>query len=202
MQSALDQFNANIDRIRALMGLHGSLSGQLTAAVDLSDLLRACHVMSVSAIDHYVHEITRIGIMDIFDGTRAPSAAYGRLRLAMRSIDSNAETFRANTEADIREQHGYLAFQQPDKISDAIRLVSDRKLWEEVASIIGDTDAKSIKTRLSLIVDRRNKIAHEADLDPTYPDTRWPIKYADVESTVDFVVAVTTAIHQVATSST
>lgn len=49
------------------------------------------------------------------------------------------------------------------------------------------TSAKDIKDRLDLIVDRRNKIAHEADIDPSYPDTRWPIDEQLVSDTVGFI---------------
>jgi hypothetical protein len=37
-------------------------------------------------------------------------------------------------EAEIRENLSYESFQQPDKIADAIRLISAKKLWEEAAS--------------------------------------------------------------------
>jgi hypothetical protein len=52
-----------------------------------------------------------------------------------------------------------------------------------------------VKQRLGLIVDRRNKIAHEADLDPTYPKVRWPISPADVDGVVEFLERAVEAIH-------
>jgi hypothetical protein len=53
-----------------------------------------------------------------------------------------------------------------------------------------------VKTRLKLIVDRRNKIAHEADIDPGHPGTgtRWPITRADVDSSLDFIEELCEAI--------
>jgi hypothetical protein len=55
--------------------------------------------------------------------------------------------------------------------------------------------APEVKERLSLIIGRRNKIAHEADLDPTYPKVRWPISSADVEGVVNFIETVVEAIN-------
>jgi hypothetical protein len=55
--------------------------------------------------------------------------------------------------------------------------------------------SSDVKQRLKLIVDRRNKIAHEADMDPTYPKARWPISAPDVEDVVRFLVDVVEAIH-------
>jgi len=49
-----------------------------------------------------------------------------------------------------------------------------------------------------LIVDRRNQIAHEADLDPTNPGARWPINALLVDDTVDFIEKVGDAIYEVA----
>jgi hypothetical protein len=58
--------------------------------------------------------------------------------------------------------------------------------------------AKDIKTQLSSIVDRRNKIAHEADIDPTYTiGQRWLIDESLVNDTVDFIEQIVECIHQI-----
>jgi hypothetical protein len=56
------------------------------------------------------------------------------------------------------------------------------------------TTTKEIKTSLLLIVDRRNKIAHEADIDPSFPGQRWPIDSVLVEDTLDKLDAIARAI--------
>jgi hypothetical protein len=97
-------------------------------------------------------------------------------------------------EDEIRERLGYQSFQQPDKIADAIRLICDKKLWNEVAARLG-RDAKDIKQQLSAIVDRRNKIAHEADIDPTFGiGNRWNIDEVLVNDAVDFIEQVVESI--------
>jgi hypothetical protein len=97
-------------------------------------------------------------------------------------------------EAEIRDRHSFLTFQQPDKIADAIRLFTDVKLWQSVGTALGQ-DGSIIKSRLRLIVDRRNKIAHEADLDPSFPSTRWPISEADAAQSTQFIADMVGAIH-------
>ena len=57
--------------------------------------------------------------------------------------------------------------------------------------------AIDIKNELTLIIDRRNKIAHEADIDPSFPGERWPIAAADVEVVIDFILDVCEAINEV-----
>jgi hypothetical protein len=99
-------------------------------------------------------------------------------------------------ENEIRERLGYQSFQQADKIAEAIRYISDKKLWDEVATKINKS-AKDIKQQLNSIVDRRNKIAHEADIDPTYNiGNRWNINELDVSDAVDFIEQIVESIHQ------
>ena len=64
-------------------------------------------------------------------------------------------------------------------------------------------DVRAVKTQLRAIIDRRNQIVHEADLDPSYPGTitRWPISPADVTSTLEFIRDVCEAIHIVSNQS-
>ena len=99
-------------------------------------------------------------------------------------------------EDEIRERLGYESFQQADKIADAIRYISDKKLWDEVANKIS-RPAKDIKQQLNSIVDRRNKIAHEADIDPTFNiGNRWNIDEVLVGNAVDFIEQIVESIHQ------
>ncbi len=188
MLSALEHFHENIVRVRALGGLTEALVSMTTSAVDSTDMLRAQYVLAVSALDHYVHEVTRLGMLDVFDGKRAPPAAYLRFRISLGCLGAGQVVTRDDLESEIRTQHSFVAFQRPEKVAEGIRLISDIKLWDAVAARLG-AKAECLKQTLSLIIDRRNKIAHEADLDPTYPKVRWPISAADVNGVVDFLIA-------------
>jgi hypothetical protein len=120
---------------------------------------------------------------------------------ALLPVISNSVLNRLNNaswlEDEVRERLSYQSFQQPEKIADAIRLISDKKLWEEVAQKLGRS-AKDVKQQLSVIVDRRNKIAHEADIDPTYNiGSRWNIDEILVSDAVNFVEQVVESIHQI-----
>ena len=100
-------------------------------------------------------------------------------------------------ESEIRERLGYQSFQQADKIAEAIRYISDKKLWDEVA-IRMTKPTKDIKQQLNSIVDRRNKIAHEADIDPTFGiGSRWNIDEVLVGDAVNFIETLVDSIHQV-----
>ncbi|MCY7391737.1 MAG: hypothetical protein LH647_09680, partial [Leptolyngbyaceae cyanobacterium CAN_BIN12] len=106
-------------------------------------------------------------------------------------------------ESEIRKRLGHQSFQQPDKIAEVIKNISDKKLWDEVAIQMTKSakDIKQqdiIKQQLNSIVDRRNKIAHEADIDPTFNiGSRWNIDEVLVGDAVDFIEMLVESIHQV-----
>jgi len=242
MQSALDQFRNSIIRVRDLIGLHKAINAQSSSALDLSDILRSALVLTVSALDYYVHRVVALGMLEIHRGQRSNSSksAFSRFKVSlggarqerMIALDianwlkneiqqNHGDTFlqqsytvsallpiisdsvlnRLNNAAwledEIREQLGWQSFQKPDKIAEAIRLISDKELWREVG-IQMSKPANEIKQELSAVVDRRNKIAHEADIDPTFGiGSRWYIDEIQVNNAVNFVEQVVESIHQI-----
>ena len=200
MLNPIEQFRENIERVQALGGLHQAFGNVTTAAVDLTDLLRAQIVMLVSALDHYIHEITRVGMLEVYDGARPQTDAFLRFQVTMDATMTGISKPSENDwlDREIRERHGHQAFQHPDNIANAVRLFSSCELWRSVASELNLTD-QDVKNRLRAIVNRRNQIVHEADLDPSYPGTgnRWSISPSDVTSASDFIQNVCEAIHTV-----
>jgi len=240
MQLAIEQFRLSIARVRDLIAIHNSLKSQTTPAPDVSDILRAALVLTVSALDYYIHEVVTLGMLEIYRGQRSEPSAFSRFQVSLdgarqerliaisigswleneiqqnygsffgqesRSISEvlpmieNLLTNKLNSnywlEAEIRENLSYKSFQQPDKIAEAIRLISAKELWKEVASKL-NKPAKDIKNQLSAIVDRRNKIAHEADIDPSYGiGSRWNIDENLVNDAVTFIEQLVENIHQV-----
>ena len=203
MQPAIDLFGISIARVRELITVHNSLKAQASSVVDLSDMLRAALVLAVSALDYYIHEVVRIGMLEIHRGQRPEPPAFSRFQISLgsaRAAINAGQNIDSWLEDEIRQGHSYKSFQQPKAIADAIRLISDKKLWEEVSINMGRVaqDTEDIKNQLSLIVDRRNKIAHEADIDPSYPiGDRWPIDELLVNEAVDFIEQVVESIHKI-----
>ncbi len=190
-----------MERVRALGGLYHAFGQLTTPAVDLTDLLRSQIVLAVSAMDLYIHEITRIGMLEGYDGKRPQTKAFSRFQVAMDAvIEAIARPGRNEwLESEIRKKHGYQALQHPDKIADAVRLFSSCELWPAVAAKLNLTGLE-VKTQLLVIVNRRNQIVHEADWAPSSPGQpaiRWPISPADSERAVNFIVDVCEAIDDV-----
>jgi len=200
MQSAIDLFRLSIARVRHLIAVHNSLKAQASSVLDLSDMLRSALVLAVSALDYYIHEVVRIGMLEIHRGQRPEPPAFSGFQISLgnaRAGINAGQNIDSWLEDEIRQRHSYKSFQQPNAIADAVRLICDKKLWEEVSINMG-SPAKDIKQQLSRIVDRRNKIAHEADIDPSYPiGDRWPIDELLVNEAVDFLEHIVESIHKI-----
>lgn len=201
MQVAIDQFRVNLARVRNLGVIHNTLNAQTNAAIDLSDILRSELVMAVSALDYYIHEIVRLGMLEVYRGTRPETSAFLRFQISLESVrqivsDPTNDDWLDN---EIRERHGWRSFQQAKPIAEAIGLISDISLWEQVSSHLG-MPAQDVRQQLNLIVDRRNKIVHEADMDPTPYDTRWPIDEVLVDDAINFIEQIAETIHDLLTT--
>ncbi|MFC7966104.1 HEPN domain-containing protein [Streptomyces cinereoruber] len=190
-------FKQNMAYARDLIATASALRAQVTAAVNTDDLLRSSLVQGVSAFDHFIHEEVRARMIATQLGQHRRAKGFDRFRVSLASVSTALTAGGASwLEQEIREQHGYLSFQHPDKVADAFRLVSDASLWAEVAKQLG-VPPDDIKRQLKLIVDRRNKIAHEADTDPTPPRSRYPIGEAMVRDSLDFLEKLVDAIDAV-----
>ena len=203
MQTAIDQFRMNIARVRDLGSLSRILDSQTTQALDFSDVLRAEFVLAVSALDYFIHEIVRLGMLDTYRGNRPRTPAFQRFQVSMSSVevaisDSHNETW---LEQEIISRHSYQSFQNYQNIADAIRLISTAELWPEVAGRIGLT-TQELRETLGLIVSRRNRIAHQADMDPSDPSTPLPIDNQAVDNDVNFIERIAEAIYQTVTTDT
>ena len=196
MQAAIDQFRDNIQRVRSMGSIYLALNNQTTQALDLSDLLRSQWVMAVSALDQYVHELVRLGMLESYHGKRPQSDSFLRFPVVMERTLQGINSLGKDDWLDnqIRASHGHRSFQTPDNIADAVRLISDVQLWNAVATHLGLT-RQYIRERLTLIVGRRNQIAHEADIDPSYGGRLWPISFAMVDEAVVFIEQLGGAIH-------
>jgi hypothetical protein len=179
-------------RCELLSGLHLYLDKKSSAILHPDELLRAEWVSRVSALDLFVHELIAQSMVAIFEGRRDATPAYLRFQLSneiMDRIREAASKAEASSAFDlfVRDQLSRSTFQTPENIADGIKLCSTVELWNEIALRLGATEtkknefAKDIKRQLSLIVRRRNSIAHEGDLQRTFEREPWPINRTDLE---------------------
>jgi len=186
MKTALEQFNQEIQRVKNLIAIYDYLMADPQNSHDASDILRSCIVLGISALDAFIHDIIRIGMVEILHEKRNQTKDYQKIGFTLQQVrfDSQYAWF----ERRIYEDHGEKSFQNPLAIAQAIKHISEKDLWKEVSKEFSDISEDQIKQRLKLIVTRRNQIAHEADMDKeqAIPMKR-PIESKDVKEYVDFI---------------
>ena len=203
MLSILNLFLDNLRRSRDLIAIFRAMNAQTTVAVDLTDVLRAALVNSVSSFDFFIHEVVRLGMIEAYRLERQRTDHFLRFQVSLWGV-LQAVTASENTawlEQEILSRHSYNSFQSPDNVANAVRLISRIELWNEVSNSIGIENIE-IRDTLRLLVDRRNRIVHEADILPDYTgqtdnlDFRAPIDDAMVEEAINFIEQIGTSIHQ------
>jgi hypothetical protein len=205
----IKHFYAVWSRCAQLSGLHAYLAKNVSAVLQPDELLRAEWVARLSALDLYIHELVAQMMLETFEGRRPPSPGYLRFQVSNETLDRiraavNPSDAAAAFDLDVRNQIGCVTYQDPEKIADGVRLCSSIELWNEVALKLGASQAtkaskaKALKRELSLLVRRRNRIAHEGDLQPSIIREPWPINQTDLSyvsekvemlvSTIDSIV--------------
>ncbi len=161
-------------------------------------MLRAELALAVSALDYFVHEIVRLGMLEIHAGSRPVASHFQRFKVDISSVsDAVADPNNNNwLEREIITQHSRISFQSYDSIRKGVRIFYGKSPWPEVSNHLG-LDPQQIKERLNLIVDRRNKIVHESDMiRPSYLGIRYPVSHQMVEDSVAFIEGITEAIYE------
>ncbi|MDO9215234.1 MAG: HEPN domain-containing protein [Methylococcales bacterium] len=197
MQRAFNQFNNNIKSVKELEILHYHLISEMQLPNDLSDILRSQLVYAVSALDKLIHELVRIGMLQSFLGQRLKTNKFNTFSISLETYNKIQQLSQSTEilqlerpehffEQEIIAKHKHLAFQDPDKIADALSFIwEEKQKWQKIAHSLTMSD-DYIKKRLKNIVSRRNQIVHESDID-VQTNLRNSIDACDVKESVDFI---------------
>lgn len=169
MLKALSIFKENINKINEIHAIHNYLRDTIILPIDASDLLRLNYMYAVSAFDKLMHDVIRIGMVDIYSGKRAITSKFKSepisFELHKQLINANIPPSDFLFNEFLVKKLSLLSFQAPDKISDGLSYVWNvPDKWKIIqAKLPAYPDAK---TKMNLIVSRRNAIVHEADMNP------------------------------------
>lgn len=172
--------------------LHAFLTNNVAVVIQPEELLRAEWVMRVSALDLYIHEVVSQNLLKIFQGNRPVCPGYSKLQISsdtLMRIHANGPGLVSDSTFDleIRTRLSRVTYQLPDDIADGIRMVSSIELWNEIVAHHGaappaiKSESGILRGALTQIVNRRNKIVHEGDLQPGVPRIPWAIERKDVD---------------------
>jgi len=197
MIASYDKFKQIIEDTKNAGVIYSYLNDYVKPPYDYSDLLRWQLAQAVSALDKLIHDLVRIGMLEIFKGKRPITPKYQSFSVTLdvlNNIKLDPSQELSLIEKQIMLNNGYKSFQDPDKIADALSLIwNESNKWEKIASTIG-SNSSSVKTLLKNIVIRRNQIVHEGDYNG-YLFSRENILEADVSAAVTFVEKLGQAIY-------
>lgn len=199
MDDIFNEFQNNVAQIRQIGGVYSYLKDNIRLPItDIDDILRSQIVNVVSALDRYLHEKVRKGICDIFLGNRPITAKFKNFSLSSDTVmriwgDSSLTIIEREMLINdaVSQSLKTLSFQQAVKIKDALSY-----LWDEPHKITvvakemgvpGATDndkQRYLSQRLDLLVERRNQIAHESDMEV---NGKRAITKQEVDDAISFV---------------
>jgi len=171
-----------IQRALNLCALYKHINESTTDALEVDDLLRSAITLSVSAFDYLIHEIIRLECL--YRHTNGLKTQRIEIPISLLSTTEPERTKKLD--AHIKNINGYKSFISPKKVADGLKCFLQSP-WTEITAIDG-RDESETKKSLKLIADWRNRIAHEADINPDLGGTQlWPIYHSDVIESVEFL---------------
>ena len=192
MLNAKGVFHRNISQANELGGLYDYLSTSVAIPEQFEDLLRSQVVNAVSAFDKLMHDLIRIGMVNIFENQRPSTSTYLSETIAIQHLPSLLASAvpppPVRFEEIVREKLSKLSFQDPTKVADGLSYIwNEPQRWQQIALGLGMSDDEA-KRKLRLIITRRNAIVHEADLDPV-TSQKQSITRAEATDIADFLRA-------------
>ena len=201
-------FLRNIEYARKMVVAGQSLETFQSPVFDIGDFYRAAWVQAVSAIDHWFHEELYRRVADLAgqDGPGMPHQLT-RFELPLEKVEQIGHgtiTLADAVSEHVKAKWANAALQNPRKISEALKLVTEENIWAKAAVQINTWNhgrtamtEQMLKRQYMTITDRRNKIAHEADLLDGDLEQRRSITAAEVTDAISWVERIAVAIANV-----
>ncbi len=161
--SLIKRFESSISHVNELLAVHRYL--QTAPTTQIADhLLRAALTMLVSAIDTSIHELIISAIMYELKEDKSKFKIDGfNIAVFIAKEPVLNERLRL-IEAELRRQFAKETYQSSRQIESTLASIGINKIWTKLSTTSGQSP-EDIKTRLDLLVRRRNQIVHEGDLD-------------------------------------
>ena len=207
MNNYLTLFDNNVAQARSLSTIYINLrDGVHIEDIYNNNLLKAQLVNVVSAFDMFLHGIVKKGVIEIFNKTRKETPKFQsfafQAKTILKLIEVMSPGFMPSSSDDIpdvilekelSDKLSFMSFQSPDKVTDALSLI-----WGEphkmqvlaadmnISGCNTNEKANNLKQELTTIIQRRNQIAHEGDINPA---TQLPrsIELSDVNKASEFI---------------
>ncbi|MDQ0599147.1 hypothetical protein QF037_003492 [Streptomyces canus] len=204
-----EAFMTNLSYARRMVEAGKMLTPFKSPTIDIDDFYRAAWVQAVAAIDHWPHEevLRRVAELAAKDSSDMPYQlrVYELPLHTVEAVKRGDVTVSDAVVEHLRDKLAAQSLQHPGKISEVLKLVTEMKVWYEAAGWINQSffqgrtslNEKKLRSRYLEITQRRNKIAHDADLIDGDLEQRRPIDEASVNDAIDWIERIALAIAHV-----
>ena len=221
MNNYLTLFENNVAQARSLSTIYINLrDGVHIEDVYNNNLLKAQLVNVVSAFDMFIHGIVKKGVIEIFNKTRKETPKFQSLAFQAKTIlrlievmspgfmpSSSDEIPDVILEKELSDKLSFMSFQSPDKVTEALSLIWGEPHKMQVLAVDMNISgcninekSNNLKQELTTIIQRRNQIAHEGDINPA---TQLPrsIELSDVNKASEFIISLGHAVFRRVTAA-
>jgi restriction system protein len=200
-----ESFSTNLTYARKMVAAGEALAVLRPSGIDTRDFYRAAWVQAISALEHWVQEEVLRRVAEQADkGSPDMPRKLREFRLPLESVESvqRGDLTLAQAVVDhVRADVAYRSLQNPDAIAQAMGLVTDVKVWREAAKHINrwnhhrtSMDMKQLRGRYVELLQRRNQIAHDADLIAGEHTERHDINAAQASDAIDWIERIALAL--------
>lgn len=147
----------------------------INAPIKIDFILRWQWVQSVSAFDKLIHDLVRIGMLEIFQKKRPSTRKYETFPIDMATYENFISTDdkliniiqkQSMFEQIIINVNKKFSYENPQNVADGLSYIwAEEHKWQKIARYLNAPE-KDCRIRLNNISMRRNQIVHQGD----YPD--------------------------------
>lgn len=180
----IKKFNSSIIHIKEKFSL---LDFAISEELKLN-ILRGQVSLLLSAVDFYIHEIIKIELLNIIKGERKKTPSLKNCMISVETFLEYLSSLNTNNqifEDEIIYRNSFKSFLEPDKMAEALSLITEKKIFKELFSELGLLKTKELKDKIKEIFRRRNSIVHQMDYDYS-TRSQQVITREEVESYIEF----------------
>lgn len=163
MNNIMNNYEKNILSINNSILIYQYLQAQ-AKNMDATILLRSQYVLIISAFDTYIHSLVINKVVENYFSEQEEFDIQIDIPLSL-AFEMKGATITLQKEKlynFLKKKLSKDSFQSPKSIEYALSIIGVGKIWSKLSDKTG-IKAEDIKNTLSIIVNRRNKIAHESD---------------------------------------
>ncbi len=149
-----NHFDSNLNNIISKFEIANLL--KKTSLQNAEDIWRSQIVFLDSALDFYIHEITKYGMVKILSGEYSDTDYFDKFRISMKFVKKIIK-YPENINKICNEL---------DSINQKNCFMSYKNIYHQLKLIGIDVNISSFQTQIDLLYKRRNEIAHQADCIP------------------------------------